>query len=245
MRKLGKGQTLSFCVPQEIRTKVQTCTSTAIVRPLSIADIIQWTILETFADSRKCMPLWATQGKRHLEHKKLWDAARDKGKTVLTKEASERFLEDEAQSLAMRYQPRTSHGTETLFTHSETTSTELKPILDRCHAFSDLDFRSSTLQEEQERELSPEIEQERQVQRPAPATPGTHSLHDNVVKFWKTGKLQRTSKPFLPAWSTLRSTGAAGDFDVEQLDRGDGLLVTADFARTVAQTRAGYLSDAY
>jgi len=60
-------------------------------------------------------------------------------------------------------------------------------IRERCQEFHNLEFNSATLQEEQERELSPKIEQERQIQKPALAAPATHAIHADVRKFVADG----------------------------------------------------------
>ncbi|KAK5107672.1 hypothetical protein LTR62_000907 [Meristemomyces frigidus] len=200
MRKLGQGQTLTFCVPGEIKRKIEDALKKANgngnvpVFDINVSNILQWAISETFADVRRGMPLWAIQGQRFIYHRNLWDQVRTEGVTEMSN------------------------------LHSR-----------KCAQFTNLNFRTSALQEEQERELSPEIEQERQVQRPAPAEPLTPTLHRDVVSFWETGILKRTSKAFRPAFETLRYIKAAVDFDVTQLIRDGGLLVTADFSKTVIE----------
>lgn len=52
-----------------------------------------------------------------------------------------------------------------------------------CDAFGVTSLRSASLQEEQERELATEVEEERQVERPAPAKPRTHSIHPDVIQW--------------------------------------------------------------
>ncbi|KAK1819431.1 hypothetical protein LTR12_006132 [Friedmanniomyces endolithicus] len=127
MRKLGKGQTVVFCVPAEIEAKILVCTSKPIGSRIEICDILLWTIAsETWTDMRRSIPLWAAQGVRF-----------------------DPFLEDEAQSLESRYRPSTSLTT-SLFAWAEG---DVKRIEQRCREFESLNFNSTTLQEEQERTM--------------------------------------------------------------------------------------------
>jgi len=105
------------------------------------------------------MPLWAVQGQRFVRQERLWQQARQNGKTALSKDHCEKFQEDEAQSVEDRYRPRQSQS---LPVSVSTSNSSLLRISARCEQFDDLQF-NSTLQEEQERELSPEVEQERQI----------------------------------------------------------------------------------
>ncbi|KAL6796308.1 hypothetical protein GGI42DRAFT_331329, partial [Trichoderma sp. SZMC 28013] len=57
----------------------------------------------------------------------------------------------------------------------------------RCVEFGNTQLRSSVLWEEQERELSPEIVQERQIERPRPIEPEKHTLHLKLVEFVTSG----------------------------------------------------------
>ena len=86
--------------------------------------------------------------------------------------------------------------------------------MERCREFNSLKFNSAKLQEEQERELSPEIEQERQVRKPAPAQPAAHHIHPDLVTFVSTGMLINGFQAYKPAFETLRNTSAATHLDV-------------------------------
>lgn len=97
--------------------------------------------------------------------------------------------------------------------------------------FGKLDTNSTALQEEQERELSPEMERERQIEKPKSAIPVQHVFDQEVVRFVRTGTM-RDPSAFLPAFLILGQTTAA----VYLADLGEfpsNLLVTKDFARTI------------
>ncbi len=109
--------------------------------------------------------------------------------------------------------------------------TELKVIRAKCREFELASFNNATLREEQERELSPENEQERQVERPPALTPYNHSVHQDVKRFVQQGILDRDSDAFQPAFEIFTNTSAIEYLEVEAWPA--QLLVTADFARTV------------
>ncbi|KAK3671303.1 hypothetical protein LTR78_008763 [Recurvomyces mirabilis] len=221
MRKLGKGQSVVFCLSQEMQVKIAEQTSKS-ASELAVSDILLFSMFETHTDARRSIPLWAVQGERFIRQDKLWrDACVDK-KTSLTKSHAEKFLEQEAQTINDRYRP---HLTPTI---------------------SDLHFTSSTLQEEQERELSPEIEQERQVQKASAADPAEHKLHKDVQAFATRGSFSENSEAYMPAFNALQGSTAAKDFSTVQLSTKQNLYVTADFAKTT-QTPGGssYASDAF
>lgn len=242
MRKLGQGQSVVFCIPREIKTKISERTSKRDGLRVEVADVLSWAISETLVDLRRSMPLWATQGRRFENQKLLWAAARSKNGLNLSKVQASSFLEEEAQTLKHRYHPHAASKMPYL-SNQDGNNENVSRIIDRCVEFESLNFNSASLQEEQERELSPEIEQERQVERPEPAKPETHHIHRDVKIFVRTGELVAHSQAFLPAFEALRYSSAAAHLDVSQFPH--DLLVTADFARTVKTTGRSYVSDAY
>jgi hypothetical protein len=249
MRKLGKGQTVVFCISPEIQTKITECETTVANRTseITVDDVLLWSIAEMHTEVRRSMPLWAVQGERFVRQETLWQQVHHNGETILSKSHAEKFQEDEAQSIDDRYRPHPrSLQNQPLFATVSATNPTIQLISERCEEFDDLQFRSSTLQEEQERELSPEVEQERQIQRAAPAKPLQHTMHVDVEAFADTGNFNSESEAFMPAFQALQNSSAANAFPIGQLV-GDGkLFVTADFAKTVEQTGgASYLSDGF
>ncbi|KAM3420188.1 hypothetical protein BST61_g3479 [Cercospora zeina] len=242
MRRLGQGQTIVFCIPQEIQSKICELTSKSEPKSITTSDVLLWTISETRKEIRRCMPLWQVQGERFCHQEKLWQEHQQDG--IMTKDLAERYQEDEAQSIEQRYRPRQAQSQPTHLVNSS--DARLRLISQRCEEHDDLNLNASALQEEQERELSPEIEQERQVQRPAPAEPAKHSLHRDVVAFAKQGLYSSTSSAYMPAFQALHDTSAAKGFQPAQLNKDSKLLVSVDFVKTV-ETFGGssYVSDSY
>ncbi|OQN95283.1 hypothetical protein B0A48_18754 [Cryoendolithus antarcticus] len=244
MRKLGKGQSVVFCIPQEIQVKILQRVSKTQGMDINVADVILWSISETWKAARRSMPLWTVQGERFIRHENLWAEVAKNGRTSLSRRQAEKFLEDEAQSLDNRYRPRQKQSQ--MSSLATSTVPGLQRIFDRCQQFGNLEFNSSSLQEEQERELSPEIEQERQVQRAPPAQPVLNSLHQDVRLFAMTGMVATDSKAYMPAFEALYDCSAAGDFSLSQLTADRKLFVTTDFVRTINSSGDGsYVSDAF
>ena len=240
MRKLGKGQSVVFCVPDEIRKKMQIDTG-APDYTVSNDDILLWCFNETFSEIDDSIALWSEQGRRFMcqeEVRREIDLSKGSG---MSQEQARRFLEAEAQSLETRY--RASAATCDVDSAMVVESCgKIARIEEHCAKFENLSLRRSKLQEEQERELSPEIQQERQVQRPPPAQPAIHCLHQDVMDFVTRGLVTTTSDAYTPAFRTLMDTRLSKKFAEIDCIGGHSLLATADFARTV---RSSGDKDAY
>lgn len=238
MRELGKGQSVVFCVPCDIQMKMR---AHGLV-DFTVEDILEWAICETWRDASRSIPIWATQGKRHQKHEALWTRCKEEGGALkMSQSQASEFLEDEALSIEARYRPsicQTTLGQE----QEEDTG---DPIVQRCREFDSLDHRPSALLEEQERELSPEVEREREVQRAPPAEPLRHNLHPDIWQFVLTGILPDDSTACMPALKVLSDTSAAAYLDITKCQ--SGVSVSVDFARTIEADRRGqsYISDLF
>lgn len=103
MRKLGVGQSVTFCVSPEMQKRTRTLANVADPRPLTVSDILVCVIVETWDDAHRSLPLWATQGIRHQYQEIVWERAEETGE--LSVADVEEYLEDEAQGLEQRYRP--------------------------------------------------------------------------------------------------------------------------------------------
>ncbi|KAI1770978.1 hypothetical protein F4818DRAFT_454894 [Hypoxylon cercidicola] len=239
---LGEGQSIVFCVPHEIQTKIRALKSeTRRVSDLdiSVLDILAWTIGETWRDMHRSMVLWASQGRRNELHRKIWEEALPDGETdpgetqeiSFSRGLAERYLEDEAQTLESKYRPRI-----TTESKRRTNGDSTDPITLRCNEFKDLNLDLGSLHEEEERQIAAETERENNIERPPGAEPARHGIHSDVKAFVHSGVVFAESAGYKPAFSTLRRTGAGAVFDVAQLGR--RLLVTNDFASTIKSSGA-------
>ena len=245
MRKLGHGQSITFIVPEEIATKIRELTGKPVEDPITVDNVLCWSISETWQDLKRCMPLWAVQGQRFESHKHLLSGA------STTEDQAKAFLEDEAHSIETRYRPRDKDDNDPLQLASwDLSNDNIAKIVSRCRDFEAMGFGLAALSEEQERELAPEIEEERQVERPPKMQAETHVLHPGLRQLAWYGQIARGSTGFEPAFKALRSTSAAKLFDLQQLPSfPTDLLVTEDFMRTVkipaGSSRATFISDSF
>ncbi|VUC25177.1 unnamed protein product [Clonostachys rosea] len=235
MRKLGQGQSVVFYVPEEIETKIRALrtadSDSTVDEPIAVLDVLAWSISETWTDIRRSFPIWATQGTTFARQQDYWQSMRlPDGKQVINKELASRFLEKEAQTLEQRYglQPRGSSVIDSL---AQSQKPMLQEIFQRYSEFGNINLDASSLQEEQERELAPEIEEEREKERAKPAEPLPHGVHPDVSAFVRTGVIKRSSAAVQPSFQLFESTSAAAELRAAQWP--SGLLITKDFARTV------------
>lgn len=142
LRKLGKGQSVAFVASEEICTKICERTTQTSDEPISVSNVLCWSIGETWQDLSRSMPLWAVQGHRYETHKNLLHGA----KTTVSQ--AKQFLEDEAQSIEYRYTPTIKNTGHSLL--QDLSNLSIKAIHTRCVEFQNLGFNSSSLQEEQE-----------------------------------------------------------------------------------------------
>lgn len=63
MRKLGKGQSVVFCVSDEIRAKIMERRAATRSSDITVPKVILWSISETHSEIRRSMPLWAVQAR--------------------------------------------------------------------------------------------------------------------------------------------------------------------------------------
>lgn len=229
MRKLGHGQSIEFCVPEEIEHKIVQMKegSSRAGSSVTVSDILKWALSETMDDTTRCIPLWVTQGLRFGEHTRLWQQYGDLSVDHASNWAKS-FLEDEAKSLEQRYRPGSARNN-LLETRDDINESFKKKVSE--HRLDMNELHEADMQEEQERELSPEAEEERQIERPPAAEPMRHRIHPNVKRLVHQGLFNPEAHGFQSAFAALDSTSAARFVELDQFP--ERLLVTDDFARTV------------
>ncbi|QYS92728.1 hypothetical protein H0G86_000129 [Trichoderma simmonsii] len=233
MRKLGQGQSVVFCMSDEIQARILKLREEDDNSPIQVLDVLAWAIHETFVDLHRCIPMWAVQGQRFEKQRVTWESATTSDGIQLPLEQAKEFLETEMQSLDDRYRPRSTEEQPAKHSNFDETP-RLELIWKRCVEFGNTQLRSSVLWEEQERELSPEIVQERQIERPRPIEPNNHTIHPRLIDFVASGLFDQ-SEPFFPAFQALGKTRAAQLLDISCFP--DDVYVTQDFMSTVILTR--------
>ncbi|PKS12563.1 hypothetical protein jhhlp_000771 [Lomentospora prolificans] len=230
MRKLGHGQSVVFCVPREIRTKIGQLLyeggNNYDNYEIKVADILIWSICETWISLQRGVQLWAAQGWRHQKHQRLWYSF-TQNRDSLTSEQAREFLEDEAQTILQRYRPD--------LRRARTTYRKPGPINDRLRDFGMSTTNAAALNEEQERELDPETERERQLERPGPTVPAAHRIHPHIRQFIINGTVVRNSTSYMRAFDSLSNTTMAKEFGMPNIPKtfAAKLLVSRDFSQTV------------
>lgn len=240
MRKLGQGQSVVFFVPREIEQAIGMLGGDT-TSDISVSDVLCWAITETCNDLRRAIPLWLNQGLRFTKQQALWDELDVCHEDASRSECAARFMEDESQSLDRRYRPRHT-GTDVSLLVDSLDSHAADELKQRCLEFGLGAVPEASFNEEQERELSPEKEQERQIERPPVVEPAEHRIHPGLREFIISGV--QLDEPFQPAFATLGTTSAANHLDVSEFSR--NILVTQDFARTISEaSAAGIYADAF
>lgn len=226
MRKLASGQSVMLYAPPEIDRKIAEYCGLANSSSVQVEDVLFWCIGNTHDCTRKSVGNWATQGMRHQKRQIVWHG----------NEQPNDVLEPEAKSLQEWYGVRERDGnTEWLQSYGDDVligrSSEVAAIRGKMADFGADSVHHAALHEEQERELSPEAEQERQLERPLKVDPVKHEVHEDLVQMVKQGCLQSDSPAILPAFRTLKNTSATDGYDLSTWPT--GLLATEDFARTI------------
>lgn len=227
MRKLGHGQSILFCGPPEIHQKILELSKKCNGDSIEVRDVLLWSMSETCINARKLLPIWAKQGIGYQKRLDAWDNIEE------LKTFPPNLLEKEAKTLEEHYGYSSgSGGLDVLLETSKTRHRELLQIQEKCRMFRVESLKEAHMLEEQERELSHEVERERENQRPPKANPLGHQLSEHVKRFIVAGTLPPDSTDcFIPVFDTLSDTSAAkvrepGAWSTK-------LLTTLDFSRVI------------
>ncbi|KAJ5703356.1 hypothetical protein N7493_011745 [Penicillium malachiteum] len=196
---------------------------------IDVLEVLQWAVVETWTDMRHNISLWAVQGSRYERQRPLWNKIFTGESSSITPEQVEEFLEEEYETIEDRYSPCRDNVPAS---EAEGESNARLDLIDqRCEEFGNTDHDAATFQEEQERELAPEIECEREVERPPAIPADQHQIHPDLLRLLREGRLKEPSSAWQPAFKALSSTSAAIHLDLDEFPT--DLLATVDFCRTV------------
>lgn len=226
MRKLANGQSVMLCAPHEIHRKIVELAGLLANDTVNVEDVLMWTMSNTHEYTRKGVPLWCIQAMRFQKRMIVWHGAAQ----------PDAVLESEAKPLSEWYGVRESEGSvKWLRSFGDEILKGRPKEVEAIHAkmveFGTVSIDGAALEEQQERELSPESEQERQLERPPKMKPMQHDLHRDLLKMVKQGFLEPASEAFIPAFLALNNTSANGYFKLKDWPK--GLLATKDFSLTV------------
>ncbi|KAF5335877.1 hypothetical protein D9758_017243 [Tetrapyrgos nigripes] len=220
MRKLGHGQSVMFFAPFKVDQKIREICALDNDSPISSCHVLKWAYSETVADIEHHIPHWVQQGTDYMARKEAWEVFNGSGRISDLGV----WRQPDARSLQEIYGIRSDgEGRKDLMPKVHH---ELQERLDTLGYQITQDKLYNIVDEEQEREVSHEVEKERQVQRPPRREPADHSLGVAVQQFVRTGVLSRKSmrKGFLPFWKLV---------NLQPNSTHPGLFTTLDFATTI------------
>jgi hypothetical protein len=229
MRKLGQGQSVMFFAPPEVHNQILSIVDKSSGDRVDTTDVVRWSIAGTCTTTRDSVPLWANQGLCYQKSQGAWLDYLDCGEVDQSD-----FAEEEAQTLEKMYgfEARADPLSNQNLCDSGREN-EILAIQEKCKEFGVKSLRAIRQQEEQEREVSHEVEREQQVERPPPAKAHQHTIDGELLEFVRTGSI-RSPSGFLEAFKTLHTYTSAKCSWVDGWSK--HLLVTRDFAHTVQST---------
>jgi hypothetical protein len=234
MRQLGKGQSVAFFAPGEVDRRIRDLIPNGPETEdgIHVIDILRWAMHETCEDITRHLPHWAQQG---LDHGRRFSAYQQYRSTDNLTVLKKTWLQPEARTLEEMYDPVSKARDAGLYQEIKDVPS-LPKRLERLGVTQLTDVRMA---EEQEREVNHEVERERQVERPPKVEPATHSIHDDIRTFVRTGRLPARPTHIIPL---LTPTGIDRDLD-SSTDWSPSPRATVDFATTTRHRSRELLTD--
>jgi len=231
MRKLGQGQSVVFCAPPDIDRRIREAERIADLDPVKVVDVLSWVMSNTCTDIEHHIPHWVQQGIDY-HNRQAADCA------FLASEADAKvlknaWLQPAARSLDEMY----SLSTNCFFN----TVKDIPAMQERLCTLGVTTVHDVRIEEEQEREVSHEVEQEQQIERPPKVPPAVHHLDDEVRRFVQQGTISAKSKILVPLMSPLRSEFNALGSRNRWLRRRQ-VLCTRDFMTTTEDGKKPHIT---
>ncbi|KAL4786734.1 hypothetical protein BJX76DRAFT_365229 [Aspergillus varians] len=226
MRELGNGQSVAFFIPPEVRHSLNKGDAT-----ITSYEVISWVLEQTCTHLDKLQPLWAWNGLQYFRCLQIWEGFRE-GLSKL-EEITPRIQESESKSLSQLYAPwedppYSLNALQALALNNPTAGELLEKWKGAASA-------TVYLHEEQEREITQEVQREQHVFLPPFVQPLKNKVHGDMVYFVKNGLFPRTyaSDAVRPAFECLSRT-SAGQFKFPSMI-GSDLYASVDFLDTISQ----------
>ncbi|KAF8601976.1 hypothetical protein BDV93DRAFT_495249 [Ceratobasidium sp. AG-I] len=233
MRKLGHGQSVMFFAPSEIDSQIRKAANLDAQDKVDTLDILRWAMLETCNDLQHHISHWAQQG---VEHKRRAEAEQQYISSKNITGLKEGWTTPESRSLEDMY------GISNLASASSGSFTALARGIPSLRRRLDLlgvrKLEDSGMDEEQEREVSHEVERERQIERPPKSEPASHSIHQDLRVLVFTGSMPQRASCFSSLFLPLQTLNLQNVFAWS-----GNLLATTDYGKTLASSFSDQLSD--
>jgi len=197
MRKLGHGQSVVFCAPPEVDRRIRETENIRSSRRVKVNDVLSWVMFNTCTDLENHIPHWVEQGVNF--HKRQDGNAAFEASDLNVEFLKNAWLQPAARSLEEMYGPAVKSSA------ASDLANDIPAMRERLRTLGVTTVCDSHMEEEQEREVSHEVEQELQLERPPRVSPATHHLDEEVRRFVQRGIVPKKSDVFLPLMTPLRS----------------------------------------
>ncbi|KAH9056705.1 hypothetical protein EDB87DRAFT_1793974 [Lactarius vividus] len=240
MRQLGKGQSVVFFAPGEVDRRIRGLMPRGqeSENGVRVIDILRWAMHETCWDLIHHLPHWAQQGVDHHRRFSAYTRHDLTGDLGILKNS---WLQRESRTLEEMYEPASNAQVAGLSPEINGIPS-LRERLERLGATQSIDIRMA---EEQEREVSHEVERECHVERPPRVYPAKHITHDDLRNFVITGWLPTRSKYFSPLFSQIgidKALESMAEWSPSPLATKDFFSVTTHWQRSdVGRVLTNYL----
>jgi hypothetical protein len=235
MRQLGKGQSVMFFAPGEVDCRIRGLIPTGEESSeggICVIDILRWAMHETCEDITRNLPHWAQQGLDHGDRFSAYKRYLSSGDVTILKSA---WLQPESRTLEEMYDPVLKAQGAGLYQQVK----GVPSLHERLKLLGVTQLTDVRMSEEQEREVNHEVERERQIERPPKVKPATHTIHQDIVTFVRTGQLPHCSTHIIPL---LAPTGIDKALDSTP-DWSPSPRSTLDFAITTTHPSKEPLTD--
>ncbi|KAG9125299.1 hypothetical protein FRC07_008195 [Ceratobasidium sp. 392] len=201
MRKLGHGQSVVFCAPAEIDLQIRKAARLSPQSRIDALDVLRWAMLETCKDLEHHVSHWAQQGIEYSRRTGQQNSTSTKSNMAL----KDNWMTPEYRSLQDMYGISSS----TVYSSRVFTSKTfgVPGLKERLQDLGACGLDDPSMGEEQEREVSQEIERERQVERPLKSYPATHTIHQDIRHFVRTGNVPPRFKGLLSLFCPISLSG--------------------------------------
>ena len=235
MRNLGHGQSIMFCAPPEVDRLIRKLEKIEPSAPVQVVDVLTWAMSNTCADIEDHIPHFIQQGIYYHKRQGAYSAfsTSQVGNIDALRNS---WLEPAARELEDMYGGLNTEDSNTIGLVNS-----FPAMHDRLKMLGITEVHGRSMAEEQEREVSHEMEEEAQLERPPEIPAAIHELHADVLAFVQRGTISPASEAFVPLLSPLFL--ADPKLGSPTRLRENHLWGTRDFMATISSKRQPGLSD--
>ena len=180
MRNLGHGQSIVFCAPPEVDRDIRRLEKLGPSDQIQVVNILSWAMFNTCEDIKTHIPHWVQQGINYHKREAGYQAFANSDEDEDIEPLKDAWLEPAARSLEEMYGPNSQLSNLDVVKN-------IPVMYERLKKLGITEVLDESMAEEQEREVSHEVEEETQVERPPQVEPAKHYLHDAVRDFVRRG----------------------------------------------------------